>query len=210
MIIVLGLLFILVCWIYYEKNKSTKQTKTKSDTFWEKEQKSMTTRSKDLSSLQFLKIPVEQLPFDKGTSAELLDLHNEIKALSTQEIVNLQGMSNTDLRLTFGAPNFNRLSIADNNYIKLVRLLNKWGKLLYENGFEQESICVLTYSIDCNTDVSSSYTLLASIYVKQQEPEKIMNLIQKAEQLNSMTSGALLNSLRDTLAACYINSEKEI
>ena len=199
MIIVLGLLFILICWIYYEKNKSSKHTKGRSDKFWERELQSMTTRSKDISSLDYITIPLDQLPLHVGTDKEFLELHKELQELSNQSIVNLSGISNTELRFTYGAPNFNTLSAADNNFIKLLRLLDKWGKLLYQSGYEEEALQVLSYSVECGTDISNSFILLASIYAKRNQIEKLKELIQKAEELNSLTSQNLLASLKNML-----------
>jgi hypothetical protein len=56
-------------------------------------------------------------------------------------------------------------------------MLQKWAERLYTGGFTDESISVLEYALTFHTDVTKSYKLLADLYIKQNTPEKIDDLI---------------------------------
>ena len=54
--------------------------------------------------------------------------------LSEKKMVNLTGISNSDLKLKYGTGNFNDLSAADNNYIRLIQWSGKLLTCLEEEG----------------------------------------------------------------------------
>lgn len=197
------LVLLFVVWIFYERSKNNRVNNHQSDTFWNKELSSHTTRKKDISSLNLITVPMECLPFEKSSDPELSFIQEEIKKLGEQPIINLTGITNTDLRLNYGAPNFDMLSNADNNYIKLVRSLYKWGQLLYNTGQKEKSVIVLQFGIECSTEISANYTLLASIYAEQNQSKEIEKLIEKAQQLNTMTKASLIAELQTILAASF-------
>ena len=104
-------------------------------------------------------------------------------------------MSNTDLKLEYGAANLNLLSEYDRNYTELVRTLYLWGKVLYDNNKISEAKQVLEYAVSINCDISQIYFILADIYVECHETGSIYNLIKKANGLNSLLKNSIVNKL---------------
>ncbi len=192
---ILPFALVFVAWLLYKTKSSTNQSKAKTDAFWERERLANTTRKKDLSNLDYITVPIKSLPFPETGVEEIDDIQKHIKHLSTGKIVNFTGMSNTDLKLQYGAPNITFLMEYDKNYLELVRSLYRYGKLLYDTGLKDDAAVILEYGLTVGTDVSANYTLLATIYKEKNENNRIDFVISKAEELTSMTKKALLNSL---------------
>ena len=116
--------------------------------FWEKERKSNNVRRKSLENLDYICIPVDVLPFGtSGSNKELENSEQNVLALKDEKIVNLTGITNTDLKLEYGTANITELSLYDQNYTALVRALQNWGKALYDAGRYEDSAKVLEFAV---------------------------------------------------------------
>ena len=186
---------IIVLWIGRGRRHSDRLRKEASEKFWDREQRANLTRKKDLSDLEYITVPVETLPFPETEKEEITDLQKLLLHLATQKIVNFTGLTNTDLKLQYGAPNLPLLMEFDKNYLELVRSLYRYGRHLYDLGLTTEAKTVLEYGLSIRTDVSANYTLLAEIYKEENAKERIDFVISEAEKLTSMTKKALLANL---------------
>lgn len=182
-------------WIYYQKSHTDRSAKSAHDAFWEKERKANLTRKKDLSELDYIIIPIEQLPFPVLEDEEITEVQKHLQKLANEKIVNFTGITNTELKLQYGAPNIELLMAFDKNYLELVRSLYRYAKLLYDQGYKEEATAILEYGISIKTDVSANYTLLASIYKEKNDTKRIDFIISQAETLNSLTKNSLLTNL---------------
>lgn len=189
---------VFVVWLTYEISKYNKIEANSMKNFWAKEHQANSVRKKSLDNLNYIQIPLERLPMDILTDneavTECLDL---IRQLADTKIVNLTGISNTDLKLTYGTANITVLSEYDQNYTLLARTIYKWGELLYQEGFVTEAKRVLEFGIETNTDVSGNYKLLASIYLKEGEKAKLDSLFERAGNLQSLMKNPILKALND-------------
>lgn len=184
--------------IAYENKKHGKQREKQEKSFWERENEANNVRRKSLDNLEYISIPTDSLPLNLLTeNPEISECLQIIQELSTQKIVNFTGISNTDLKLEYGAPNINLLTQFDQNYTLLARTLQKWAELLYENGFVEETQKVLEFAVSTRTDVSKSYYLLADIYKQKGENDKIKSLIGVAETLNSALKNSIVRTLQE-------------
>ena len=186
---------LLILWIQYQKSRTDRSAAKASEAFWEKERLANTTRKKEISNLDFITVPVNTLPFPETDQEEISDIQKHLLALASSKIVNFTGISNTDLKLQYGAPNINILMEYDKNYLELVRSLYRYGKLLYDIDKKDEAAAILEYALSIKTDVSANYTLLATIYKEKNETFRINSVISCAEELTSMTKKALLENL---------------
>ena len=154
----------------------------------------------DLDNLDYIKIPLEDLPMhlmeDNAEVAGCLQIINE---LSLQPIVNLTGYTNTDLKLEYGTANITVLTEYDQSYTLLVNTLQTWAKLLYDAGYVEETRKILEFAVSTRTDVTASYDLLADIYLQDAAPEKIQTLLSTAENLNSLSKQVILRHLQEKL-----------
>ena len=186
---------LLVLWVHYQKRHTDRIASQSSEAFWERERQANLTRKKDISNLDYIHVPVNTLPFPETDSEEISDIQKHILNLASGKIVNFTGVSNTDLKLQYGAPNINILMEYDKNYLELVRSLYRYGKLLYDKQLTDEALSVLKYAQSIKTDISANYTLLATIYKEKNDLEGINSVISAAEELTSMTKKALLANL---------------
>lgn len=192
---ILCCLLVFVIWLRYEKQKNDKTVQKQTDEFWARERESNLTRRKDLSSLDYITIPFENLPFSENCDSEIMYTQEQLKKLEDQKIVNLSGLSNTDLKFTYGTANLNELSLYDQNYTLLIRNLNKWGQLLYSDGSHTDAKKVLEYAISIGSDISQTYLTLAAIYTDEQNLLALSDLISRAQAIQSPLKDSLLTKL---------------
>lgn len=146
------------------RNRSSNSFQEKQDAFWEKERQANLSRKKDISDLDYIQIPMDTFPIGQFTDDTLARLEATLKALSSQKILNLSGISNTDLKLAYGAANLPVLSECDANFTVLARTISAYGSRLAELDHCKEAILVLEFGVACRTDVSTNYILLHKLY----------------------------------------------
>lgn len=194
--LILGLFLLIFIWIKVESSLSKQKIEKEKITFWEKEHQANATRKKDISQLEYIKIPMEDLPFLDTTDEELQYLQNYIKKLSACSILNLTGQSNTDIKLAYGIANFNFLTECDNNFNLLIQTLYKWGKHLYTQQQYTEALAVLEYGVQCKTDLTKHYILTANLYNQLSMSHKIDTLIQQVNVLDTPLKNSTLTELQ--------------
>ncbi len=176
--------------------KHNRNMAQEQQTFWAKEQAANNVRKKPLDDLAYITIPFDKLPCDchteNTTIAEVLD---SLHVLSERKIVNLTGITNTDLKLTYGTANITVLTEYDQNFTMLVTSLQKWAEALYELGSLPEAKTVLEYAVSVDSDVSTTYELLADIYGKTNDKEAMDALIRHAETLSSASGKIIVRKL---------------
>lgn len=128
-------------------------------------------------------------------SEELSETEHAICALAHSRLLNLTGISNTELRLTYGTANLDPLSACDQNFTSLIRLLQKWGNLLVSTGQKEDAIRVLAYAVSIGSDIAGTYTQLALLYKERGEYDKIQELRASAEQLITLMKPSILRDL---------------
>jgi len=191
--------FIVFCiWLGYELHKRRNIEAKADNDFWQKEAEANHTRRKSLDTLDYIEIPFDQLPVSTLPADPVVsDCLNTLRELSLSPIVNLTGISNTDLKLQYGAPNIELLSQYDQRYTVLARTLQSWANALYEKGYANEARQILEFAMKTRTDVSTSYKLLSAIYQETGRPDLIKDLIPIAESLNSPLKGHILQNLNE-------------
>lgn len=188
--LILGLL------VAYERSKSSRKSDLAKEHFWSLESKANSTRKKDISNLNYINIPLESLPFLDTDNDDIVSCQNRIKQMSELKILNLTGITNTQLKLDYGVANLQTLSQYDENFTALATLLAKWGRYLNEAGYESEAAKVLEFGIHCNTDVSQNYYMLAEIYKKHGELDRIAWLIEEAANIPTLMKQSIIANLQ--------------
>lgn len=177
---------IFIVWLSYELAKNRRKSEKKEISYWEKENMANSTRRKSLDDLNYITIPFDALPLDTlSDSEEIQEYIDTLHSLAEAPIVNFTGITNTDLKLQYGAPNIDLLMRYDQSYTTLACTLQKWADKLYQAGYTTEAKCILEFAISTDTDVSSTYRLLASIYASEGSYDKIAALKDKAQNLKS-------------------------
>ncbi|MCR5746404.1 MAG: hypothetical protein K6G03_01735 [Lachnospiraceae bacterium] len=166
--------------------------------FIELERKANLTPRKDISNLPYIVVPVGSLPLDLPIDKEEVRERQEIiRSMAEKKVLNLTGKTNTELKLEYGAPNINILSAADSNYTRLVQAISYLASDYYNAGYKNEAKALLEYGISIKTDSKKNYLLLASIYNKSNESEKISGLISCAESIDSLLKDNIIQALKE-------------
>lgn len=176
--------------------KHNREMQKEQQAFWSKERAANSVRKKTLDNLKYITIPFEKLPCDCHAGDPVIaDVLDSLRVLSERQIVNLTGITNTDLKLTYGTANITVLTEYDQNFTMLVTSLQKWASALYELGAVEETKDILEYAVSVDSDVSSTYELLADIYRSENNTQALDNLIAHAEELSSPSGKMILRKL---------------
>lgn len=184
-------IFITFCLVltYYIRKGDANQKKVE-DEFWEKERLANAVRKKDISKLDYITIPFEKIPQKLETSTE-----KKFFSFAEKPMLNLTGISNTDLKLTYGTANITILSEYDTNFTDFVALLPEYTRELQEAGQIETAQMLLEFAVECNADSRKIYEQLASIYKENNQLERIENLYSSAEHLPEFTKKAVQSML---------------
>lgn len=196
-IAILASVIVFCIWLAYEIRKHNKQDKKVLDSFWEKEQKANATRAKSLDGLNYVEIPesvYNALP--SPLPADLEDTAKLLQHLKENKIVNLSHITNTDLKLKYGASNLDTLSAYDQNYITLLRVLQTLSDYHYEKGNIDTARTLLEFAVSIQSDNIGTYKMLAKIYCDNGENAKLDYLISAASLLPGLTQKPILRFLK--------------
>ncbi len=190
-IIVVGALFFKIF-----MNRSIKKYDPEKE-FWEKERRANLTPRKSVEDLPYICVDPESLPLDiDSEDPEIKEMQDTIRIMADKKILNFTGISNTDLKLEYGAANISFLTSCDMYYTRLVQNIARLSEAYIARGYTDEAVSLLEYGIDIGTDVKKNYTLLAQIYIDRGESSKISGLLETARNLNSLSKNGIISSLR--------------
>ena len=193
----LAVFIIVTIYIAIRRSSAMRAEQDVWNNFREREQQANWTRRQDISNLAYIKLPLDALPLGRYEDETLASYEQALRDLSTQPICNLNGISNTDLKLRYGVANLNTLSQCDTNYSTLVSLLANYGEKLFELSHTSEAEQVLEYALSLDSDVGKTYELLATIYEYEGQPEKINALYESAEKITSIRRNSILRKLEE-------------
>ena len=181
---------------------ASRKEEQQEEKFWDRELRSNSVRKKSLDTLEYVHLPYDLLPFGTaGDDENLQAIEDELTALKDLKIVNLTGITNTDLKLEYGTANITALTEYDQNYTTLVIALQKWGDALYTLGRFEDATSVLEFAVKTRTDITATYRLLIDMYKtklglnEQEIQRKLDGLVPIANSLNSLSRSTILKLL---------------
>lgn len=188
---------VFVIWVRVKIKQSNKKNSTWDEAFWSREQEANFVRKKDISNLDYIRIDKSDLPFSDAAAGEEATHQERVRSFLSKKMINLSGMTNTDIKLTYGTANFPELSEYDQNFTLFIRELGLWGSYIHNNLPEDDGRArqILEYAISLGSDITSTYLTLADIYRNQKETEKIRQLIEHVEQSDFYMKHSILEQL---------------
>lgn len=194
-------------WLAYEIKKSTKKGNKAEKEFWDKEAAADKARKQPLDNLSYIVLPVEILAPFCDDSGNLLSPNSDMDKrysdaliafshLKNSKIVNLTNISNTDLKLTYGAANLPELTLYDQNFTLLTRTLQDTAEYFISVDRIPTAKNLLEYAVACGTDSIGTYKLLSKIYSDEGNYSKIDYLISSASLLTGLTKGPIIKHLQ--------------
>ncbi len=162
---------ILIAIFALARHRTATKEHQNSENFWKLESEANSTRRKDTSDICFITIDFSKLPFDylpdgadEVTISEIESAKSSVRQLEGAKIADFSGLTNTKLKLLYGAPNFPMLAQADQNYLTLIRALDKWAALLDKCGASDESSRVAGYAVSIGSDIKRTAALASKSF----------------------------------------------
>ena len=195
--ILLGLFIFFIFLLAYFRKKGIRDQEAVETTFWNRENEANHTRRKDISGLPYITIPSEIFSIGSVSDDIIANALHSLEALQEKKILNLGGQSNTDLKMQYGPANLPSLMEYDQNYTDMLLAITTLVNRLIELEQTELAIPVLEFSIATGTDISTHYTLLATHYKNNGQADKIADLKEQAEKLNSLMKQAIIQKITD-------------
>lgn len=187
---------VLIIWLKYEIGKSNQKERNALHDFLDRENKANSTRKQSLEHLNYVEVPCDLLPYDiLSDDITISKAAETIEGLKDKKMVNLSGITNTELKMTYGAANITPLSEYDTNYASLTTSIYNWAAVLWDNGYQKEAVPMLEFAVQTRTDISGCYKLLYEYYTGQENTAKINWLRETAETLDSAMKNSIIRLL---------------
>ena len=193
--LLIGWTLIFMAVVTYKRMKANHINQAAERAFWDREDAANRTRKQDISHLDYVDFSGVTLPFALFKDDLLQQCESQIQTLKEKKILNLTGISNTDLKLKYGPANLTSLTQYDQNFTLLARTLNTWGQRLNELSHPKETICVLAFAVSIGSDIRATWELLAKLYADSGDLAKIRDMKTTAATLNSLTKNSILATL---------------
>ena len=157
--------FIIFLVITYIRRESlSKRQREREEAFWAREEEAAHTPAKDLSTLRTIEVPLARFPIGRIDDDDLMMIEEELISLSKRRIMNLNGKTNTDIKIEYGTANFDVVSRMGEDFDRLIMVLCDYAKGLMQGGYDREAVAVLEYGAQIGSDISANYTLLGECY----------------------------------------------
>lgn len=192
---ILALLWVL----HHNLRKNNSSDKQTVGDYLNRETAANATRRKDLTELPYVTVPFDMLPFDITLNDEkkqlkIAEYKKEIQNLSSEHMLNLIGISNTELKELYGPANLELLTIYDQNYSRYIRTLQAFSECIYEE-YPEKAVSIMEYCIAIGTDISGTYALLGRYYLEHHDKERFLSLYDKIPVKDSVSGKVILNKL---------------
>lgn len=177
--------------------RATRREKERTDAFWEKESEANSARKVDLSTITYFTFDAESLPKPDDSDKTAQERFREVSETAGKRMLNLNGISNTDLKLEYGPQNLDELTIYGDNYSALESAILSYGTALHDVGRLDDAITVLERGIALPTDLTGNYNTLADYYEEAGKIRKLEDLALIAEKnLTGFAKTVVLKRLR--------------
>lgn len=195
---------ILALLIKYRLRKSQGNDKTNITAYLNREANANFTRRKDIDNLPYLQIPFDELPLDitlkdENMQSKILEYQKIFRELSNKKLLNLIGITNLELKETYGPANLEALSVIDSNYSLYIRTLSLYAQAIFME-YPAEAIQISEYCIRIGTDISSTYVFLANHYLSMGKTEQFKQLYSFIPQPDSISGKMITQKLDDLIA----------
>ena len=200
--------FLIAIFIFRHHMRKNDKTQEKvSSAFWNKEQSSLVVRKKELAPEDYVEIHLtdedlkDQAYYDNLGHSELYRQDTYLRDLIKKPMVNFQHTTNTDLRLTYGTAMITVIESYEITYNAYITTLYRMGETLMTAGDDEFACKLLEEGIVVGSDNRKLYLLLANFYKKNGYIKELQLLIDKANDLKSLTKNLLIKELTELITS---------
>ncbi|MQN01266.1 MAG: hypothetical protein DUD27_03660 [Lachnospiraceae bacterium] len=198
---ILTIIFIaLVLWLTFAIRHSRKKSESTWKSYYDRERDADMAENRDIRNLQYITIPFEKFPlnfFENTDNEDYPIIIDELKQLGKTRLLNLNGKSNTDLKLEYGPANLTEMQEIGDRFSRVCVLLTDLAKCFLEEGNPAGAAAVLEYGSEIGSDISTNYTLLGECYQKLGESDKFDALCDHVRSMDFLMRDAVLKELSD-------------
>ena len=141
------------------------------------------TPKKPISDIHFISFPANLLTEITTENPKIIDNLTTLRRLAKAQVINLEGMTNDEIRDTYGDSNFETLSMADQRYMTLCRVLQTLSEECFKNELPGEAEKFLKFAVDTNTDFLPIWQSLGEYYLDSGKKDSLKSLHDKALSL---------------------------
>ncbi len=150
-----------------------------AEEFWAREEEANHVPDTDLSELPYIAVPIEEFPIGRYDDDEILSIEETLISISKRRIINITGMTNTEVKLKYGTGNLEVLEEMEEAYNELTVIITDYAKCLMEHDDYEAASLVLEYGVEIDSDVSANYELLGDCYKALGRESEIEDLKQQ-------------------------------
>lgn len=195
----LAIFIVFVLFLALRFSTVKKKTKEKYNSFWDNEAAANHVAAVDLSTLSYIKVPINRFPFEKWDDDEMRMMESQIQELSEERILNLTGKTNTELKMLYGTANLDAMTEIGENFNTLIILLVDYAKALMQKGDYEEAAKILEYGASIGSDISSNYMLLGDCYVALHRVSQIPVIRQQVESMDLLLGHKIISYLDELI-----------
>lgn len=190
------IIFCLVTVRAVKKNMRAEQKE--QENFWAREAQANLVRKKNIDHLDYISIPNGVISILSSRSEDPFPEYVRIiNNLRESKILNLSGITNTDLKFQYGVGNLTVLSQYDENFTLLIRTIQQAAEKLLEAEETANAKELLEYGVSIGSDITATYTTLATIYLREGHTEKVDRLLMDAKLLDSANKNIIVRKLEE-------------
>ena len=187
---------VFIIWFRVKMKRNNSTISEADAAFWERERHANFSRKRDISHLELLTVDLDALPFSQNPDEEEAELSQKVRECASAKMLNLTGYTNTDLKEQYGAGNLDELTDWDQNFMYFIRALSQWGSYLHRMKDYPRAKAVMEYSVEIGSDISTVYMTLGEIYAREQDWEKVDNLISLVNDSDFSLKESILKKLK--------------
>jgi len=190
------IIFCLVTLRAVKKNLRAEQKEREN--FWVREAQANLVRKKNIDHLDYISIPNGILSILSSKEEEPFpECCRIVDGLRESKILNLSGITNTDLKFQYGVGNLTLLSQYDENFTLLIRTLQQAAGKCLELQDMDNAKALMEYAVSIGTDITASYVELAKLYLAEGNTEKLDHLLMDAKLLDSSNKAVIVRKLEE-------------
>ncbi len=191
---------LMLFWVlHHNLRKNNSKDPQNVSSYLAREDRANATRRKDLSDLPYIQVPLNNFPFDitlndQKKQSKIDEYKKIICNLSEVRMLNLIGISNTELKEAYGPANLELLTNYDQCYSRYIRTLWLFADCIYAE-YPDKAVEILEYCLSIGTDISGTYDLLGHYYLDHDKEDQFLALYDKIPVKDSISGKVIRNKL---------------
>jgi hypothetical protein len=134
-------------------------------------------------------------------TTEMRHYAEKIEQLHGRKMLRLpEGMTNTSLKMAYGAANLDIITEYEENLFKYISGLNDYASALFNAELYNDAARILDECVKAGSDVFVTYKLLADIYAVNGDESGLRNLSEIADCLSDVIKGRVVTYVKNKLS----------